>query len=53
MELAKKLLALQAEYAAGEQDAWGADDEDAGCRTLNEVAADYADTLRKFLSVPA
>lgn len=48
MELAKTLLALQIEYAAGERNCW--DEASAGVplRTPDEVATDYAAALRAF-----
>jgi hypothetical protein len=53
METAKKLLTLQREYATGEANCW--DEASAGfpLRTADEVATDYADTLREFLAAPA
>lgn len=53
METAKKLLTLQREYAIGEANCW--DEASAGfpLRTVDEVATDYADTLREFMAASA
>ena len=53
METAKKLLTLQREYAIGEANCW--DEASAGftMRTPDEVATEYAATLREFNATPA
>lgn len=53
MDIAKKLLALQLEYAAGERDCWDEANAEQPMRSVDAVAADYATTLRQFIAAPA